>query len=103
MYTSSAVCLGGHHTGGGGGGGYTTPSATLQCILAISKCTCTSSASTCNYMYRKLGNFRCWDIFVLDIVKRMKLKRMCININVHGKGLFVRKLFNTKIYCAKYF
>ena len=36
--------------------------------------------------------------------KRTKLKRMrIININVHGKGSFVRKLFNTKIYCAKYF
>ena len=54
-----------------------------------------------------------WEIFVVGIfsysmlctkIKRTKLKRMrIINVNVHGKGSFVRKLFNTKIYCAKYF
>ena len=37
-------------------------------------------------------------------IKRTKLKRMhIINVYVHGKGSFVRKLFNTKIYCAKLF
>ena len=54
-----------------------------------------------------------WEIFVIGIfsysmlctkIKRTKLKRMrIINVNMHGKGLFVRKLFNTKTYCAKYF
>ena len=53
------------------------------------------------------------EIFVVGIfsysmlcakIKHTKLKRMrIININVHGKGSCVRKLFNMKIYCAKYF
>ena len=37
-------------------------------------------------------------------IKCTKLKCMCIiNVNVHGKGSFVRKLFNMKIYYVKYF
>ena len=37
-------------------------------------------------------------------IKCTKLKRMrIINVNVLGKGSFVRKLHKTKIYCAKYF
>ena len=37
-------------------------------------------------------------------IKCTKLKCMhIINVYVHGKGSFVRKLFNTKIYCVKYF
>ena len=53
------------------------------------------------------------EIFVVEIfsssmlctkIKRTKLKRMSIiNVNVLGKGSFVRKLHKTKIYCAKYF
>ena len=53
------------------------------------------------------------EIFVVGIfsysmlcakIKCTKLERMrIININVHGNGSFVQKLFNTKIYCTKYF
>ena len=39
------------------------------------------------------------EIFIVEIFRtRMRI----ININVHGKGLFLRKLFNTKICTLQY-
>ena len=40
-----------------------------------------------------------WENFFVE-----KCMTLCIiNVEVHGKGLFVRKLFNMKIHCTKYF
>ena len=54
----------------------------------------------------KLGNTMNWETFVVRIFSysmlcaKIKLKCMhIINVSVHGKGSFVRKLFNTKSYC----
>ena len=39
-------------------------------------------------------------VMIICKIKRMKSKRMgIININVHSKGSFVRKLFNTNLLC----